>query len=239
MERSLLNQIEEHDGVPMLPKRGVRLADVLAALRAGGSPWDVAQSLKLDSVDVIGALAYAALGGEADLGPALVQSEPKFPALADSLSERALGKLVPSSTRPVRLALAAGLLQMHDFWDLSHQAAQEADDLVEASVSAYWHGIAHRREPDPGNAAYWFRRVGRHPVFQTLDQVGRPLVEQSGQPALLARLWRDGSWNPSAMIDLCATAQPGTPAEQLARRLQRLEMEVLLGLTAAATGLKF
>ena len=62
----------------------------------------------------------------------------------------------------LRLALAAGLLQIHDFWDASHEAAQEADDLGERDFSAYWHGIAHRREPDAGNASYWFRRVGRH-----------------------------------------------------------------------------
>jgi hypothetical protein len=36
------------------------------------------------------------------------------------------------------------------------------------------------------------------------------------------------------MIDLRTEARPGTPAEALARRLQRLEMQLLLDATAAA-----
>ena len=95
-------------------------------------------------------------------GPALVQQRPGASPCSASLSEQALAKLFPGASRPIVLALSAGLLQIHDFWDASHVAAQEADDLGEARFSAYWHGIAHRREPDAGNAAYWFRRVGRH-----------------------------------------------------------------------------
>ena len=38
------------------------------------------------------------------------------------------------------------------------------------------------------------------------------------------------------MIDLCTGARPGTPDELLARRLQRLEMQILLDATVAAVG---
>ena len=86
--------------------------------------------------------------------------------------------MFPSVPHPKRLALAAGLLQMHDFWDASHDAAQQADDRGERGTSAYWHGIAHRREPDASNAAYWFRRVGRHAVFVPLAEAARPLFER-------------------------------------------------------------
>jgi hypothetical protein len=140
----------------------------------------------------------------------------------------------PSAANRSRLALAAGLLQVYDLWDASHEAAQRADDLGERDFSAYWHGIAHRREPDPGNAAYWFRRVGRHPLFTPLADVARPLLDEHGDPSLTSRLISGGAWNASAMIDLCTEARPGTPREAIARRLQRLEMWLLLEATFAA-----
>lgn len=236
MQPTLLDRIAEQEGDLVLQPSGVRLAKLLDPLQAGRSLQEVASSLKLEAADVIAALAYAALGSEEDLGPPLVHSESRLPGLADALTERSLSRLLPGSSQPARLALSAGLLQMHDFWDESHHAAQEADDLGEDSVSAYWHGIAHRREPDPGNAAYWFRRVGRHPVFRILEVVARPIVEEYGSPAVMSRLLGEGSWNPFALIDLCSTAQPGTPIERLARRIQRLEMEALLGVTAAGVG---
>ena len=136
--------------------------------------------------------------------------------------------MYPSVPHPKRLALAAGLLQVHDFWDASHDAAQQADDRGERATSAYWHGIAHRREPDASNAAYWFRRVGRHPVFVPLAEAARPLFAEEGLPALAEKLIASSGWNPGAMTELCTTARPGTPQERLARRIQRLEMWLLL-----------
>jgi hypothetical protein len=132
------------------------------------------------------------------------------------------------------LALAAGLLQIHDFWDQSHRAAQEADDLGESAFSAYWHGIAHRREPDAGNAAYWFGRVGRHPLFEALAREATRILEAHDDEKLGANIVAHGSWNAMAMIDLCTGAAPGSPRENLARRLQRLEMQLLLWATASA-----
>jgi hypothetical protein len=164
----------------------------------------------------------------------LAQAPPRRPRLARALSESAWVAVFPSAPSRSRLALAAGLLQVADFWDASHEAAQKADDLVERDFSAYWHGIAHRREPDPGNAAYWFRRVGRHPVFAPLAEAARPLLEEHGDAALTGRLIAGGAWNPSAMIDLCTEAPPGSPREDLARRLQRREMWLLLDATYAA-----
>lgn len=209
------------------------LAAVEARLDAGESPGQIGQALGLEPLDVIAALAALGLGPEGSAGPPLVKRPPPRPAWRAALGEPALAELFPGAPRFARLALAAGLLQVHDFWDPSHDAAQEADDLGEREFSAYWHGIGHRREPDPGNAGYWFRRVGRHTLFGPLGQAARGLIEAQNDPAPGAdRLVRGGAWDPSAFIEFCRSARPGSPAEGLARRLQRLEMAMLIGPTA-------
>jgi hypothetical protein len=202
---------------------------LLARLEAGESPSEVRHALGLGPAEYLAALGRSAYDpGEPGDGPGLIQASPRRPWLARILEEGAWADLFPRSPRPTRLALAAGLLQLHDFWDASHEAAQRADDLGERGSSAYWHGIAHRREPDPGNASYWFRRVGRHPIFAPLARDARPLVDASGDRATAAKLLADDTWNPSAFIDLCTAARPGSAADALALRLQKLEMLTLL-----------
>ena len=95
---------------------------------------------RLRRSDLIAALAAEALGDESSLGPALVQAKPRRPRLARALSEPAVASMFPSVPHPLRLAMAAGLLQVHDFWEASHDAAQQADDRGERGTSAYWHG---------------------------------------------------------------------------------------------------
>ena len=207
------------------------VAEIIGRLEAGES----AGISELAAADLLASLAFAALGGDDALGPALIQQAPPRPRLKTALEEPAVAKLLPGSNRPARLALAAGLLQIHDFWDSSHEAAQAADDLGERGFSAYWHGIAHRREPDAGNAAYWFRRVGRHAVSGPLAQAARPILERHGDNRWTARLVGGDAWNSQAMIDLCTGARPGSDQETLARRLQRLEMQLLLDATVDAT----
>ena len=42
-------------------------------------------------------------------------------------------------------------------WAAAHEIVQP-----DASREAAWvHAYLHRKEPDPGNAAYWYRRAGR------------------------------------------------------------------------------
>ncbi len=192
---------------------------------------------KANPLDLIAAIARVGLGPEGSEGPPLVQAPSARPGLARAITEPALATLFPEASRPARLALAAALLQVLDAWDASHHAAQEADDLGERASAAYWHGIAHRREPDPGNALYWARRVGpNHPAFPAINRAARPLLEASGDEALADRLAPGAGWSPAAMIDLCTRARPGTPLATLARRLQRLEMIALLDATLAPLG---
>jgi hypothetical protein len=209
--------------------------DLLARLQAGEKPAQACRALGLSPGQYVAALGKAALGSDdpADW-PRLVQEPPRRPTLAGSLGEEAMAALYPQAPRTARLALAAGLLQVHDFWDASHHAAQQADDLGERRFSAYWHGIAHRREPDAGNAAYWFHRVGRHPLFSRLAADARALLEAQGDAALTRSVLAGGTWNPQAMIDLCTSARGGSDRESLALRLQRLEMQLLLEATVGA-----
>ncbi len=211
--------------------RALPVAEVVKRLETGNP----AGGSELAAVDLLASLAYAALGGDDSLGPPLIQQSPPRPRLKTALLEPAIARLLPGASHPARLALAAGLLQIHDFWDPSHEAAQAADDLGERGFSAYWHGIAHRREPDAGNAAYWFRRVSRHAVFVPLGIAARPILEEQGADRWATRLLVGDAWNCQAMIDLCTGARPGSDQETLARRLQRLEMQLLLDATVNAT----
>jgi len=210
------------------------VTEVVGRLAGIGSPVELIVPGGLTSADVIAALTQTALGDDESMGPTLIQTKPRNPAIFQSLTEPAWVAVFPSAPHRSRLSLAAGLLQVHDFWDASHDSAQRADDLGEREFSAYWHGIAHRREPDAGNAAYWFRRVGKHQNFKSLAEEARPLLDQHGDQTLSAHLISGGAWNPSAMIDLCTTAKPGSPNEAIARRLQRIEMWLLLEATFAA-----
>lgn len=200
-------------------------------LAAGESLQEVGRELELSPDGLILALGEAGLVGGGPGRPALIQQPPLHPRLRDSLTDQALAPLIPGASRPGLPALAAGLLLIHDFWDASHDAAQRADDLGERFASAYWHGIAHRREPDPGNAAYWFRRVGTHPIFPNLAAYAKARIAESPGEGSAGRLVAGGVWNPLAMIELCGSAKSGGPAEALALDLQREEMRLLLEAT--------
>ncbi len=193
-------------------------------LSSGEKLGPAAEAMGLDRLHLFGALAVSGL---LDDGPGLKQAKPRRPWLRDAFSDETLATYWPKTPRPERLALAAGLWQIHDFWDLSHEAAQEADDLGERRTSLYWHGIAHRREPDPGNASYWFRRVGRHEVFPDLAESAASWVLETG-PSWGSRVLKNGTWDPFAFVEVCTQARSGSPDEALARRIQAREMALLL-----------
>ena len=73
----------------------------------------------------------------------------------------------------------AGLWLYFSCFEEAHQIAQD-DSSAEGS---YWHAIVHRQEPDSGNSAYWFRRVGAHPIFHLLVDEAARIVKR--HPTLL------------------------------------------------------
>ncbi len=209
---------------------------IASRLEKGHGPARLTVLKGLDPSDYLSAITLAGLGAAPYAGPSLVQARPTRPNLHWTATEVTLAEVFPRASRPRRLALSAGLLQILDFWEDSHEAAQEADDLGEHTFSPYWHAIAHRRQPDPANAGYWFRRVGRHPIFVELAESLASICEAHGDSLLSTQLLSQGAWNPIGFVSFCveASRQPGSEKERLARRLQRGEMLRLLDATASA-----
>lgn len=132
-------------------------------------------------------------------------------------------------------ALRAGLLQMHDELDLSHQQSQAIEGEGRHRAGDYWHAIMHRREPDYGNSKYWFRRVGSHPIMRTLAEQARVKLEKLNTPE--SNRWKDRllsrGWDPFAFVDLCEHCRhdESTPLALAARDIQWMEMVLLLAST--------
>jgi hypothetical protein len=116
--------------------------------------------------------------------------------------------------REAALGCLSGLWLYHDFLDESHTISQD----LPGWVGSYWHGIMHRREPDAGNAKYWFRRVPDNPVFEALGADAGEL----GWPE------RGGTWDPFGFIDACERERgTGSELEGVSRRVQLREMQLL------------
>lgn len=130
--------------------------------------------------------------------------------------------------RPVDAAMAAavraGLLTRADRFHEAHEVSQE----IHTPTGSYWHGILHRREPDYGNARYWFDRVGSHPVF---PELAAAVAAEAGASKPIGELTARGRWDPYRWIRLCEECVEGDrPELRVAlERIEELEIELLLG----------
>jgi len=95
---------------------------------------------------------------------------------------------------------------LYDFLDESHTISQG----IETIEGSFWHAIMHRREGDFSNAKYWFRKVGRHPVYERLAAEG------------------SNDFDPYDFVDACQSAlRSGGAAADRCRQLQQREWELL------------
>ena len=143
------------------------------------------------------------------------------------LVERKAGDLFPGQADPT--AVMAGL------W-LYFSCFEEAHNLIDdpkTPEGEYWHAIVHRQEPDAGNAAYWFRKLGKHPIFGALSSSAQEILQQYPTAE-----FRTGKWDPFAFVAFCERArmQPGSVQEQAAREIQRAEWQLLFDYGAAGSG---
>ncbi len=166
--------------------------------------------------------------------PELVHGSPRnVPAwLRKTLEDFDLRHVSPNVKSPAdAVAVSAGLLEMQDFPTESHEQAQSVEGKGRHQAGDYWHAIHHRREPDPGNAKYWFRHVGSHPIQGPLAKFASSLASDQTteiRPAV-ERLLRNGSWDSFAFVDFCQEAAIGRPElAWVARKLQFFEMTLLL-----------
>jgi hypothetical protein len=60
----------------------------------------------------------------------------------------------------------------HGDWNGAHEIAQAIDDEIGAWIHAY----LHRKEGDPGNASYWYRRAGQPVAKESLEQEWQQIV---------------------------------------------------------------
>ena len=131
-------------------------------------------------------------------------------------------------------AMLSGLWLWHDWLDESHTLSQS----IHTPTGSLWHAIMHRREGDFSNSKYWLSKCEGHPVFATLLQHARPLIDPMPADMLLLKL-TSGKWNPNVFVDLVEMVHdhPEDPRHKLAVSLQQLEWRLLFDhCTRAAAG---
>jgi hypothetical protein len=165
-----------------------------------------------------------AAAGLPELGPGPRANVLTESALNESVKQ--LFQTIPSP--PETQELVRGLILLwHDHLDAAHGIAQE----IENADGSFLHGIVHRREPDYGNAKYWFRRVGPQACFPEIARRVMALPGSTTSRDLSVKLTPRGEWDAFAFIDLCEQSEKAGAADaagQVLREVQGIESGVLL-----------
>ena len=143
-------------------------------------------------------------------------SQSPVPGLADLPSNTSLAAAIEAArssrwqaiTESAQALCESGLWLLAGDLDRSHDISQENH----SPEGSFWHGIMHRREGDFGNAKYWFRQVGDHPLFEKLNEL------------------TDGVYaDPYDFVDACSRAvQAGGKTEEQCMLAQWIEWQALM-----------
>jgi hypothetical protein len=131
-----------------------------------------------------------------------------------SMDIESIGNGRPVSDREMAACCRSGLWLLHNFLDESHTISQD----IGSSTGSYWHAIMHRREPDYGNAKYWFRRVDGHPVYEEVAA----LVETE-HPSFAAEFLVASAWDPYGFVDACQRANQDDNLAATCRAIGQIE----------------
>jgi hypothetical protein len=137
----------------------------------------------------------------------------------DRLSSGDPRSLFPKSYSPQ--GAVAGLWLYFSCFEESHAVAQD----LHTPEGSLWHAILHRQEPDSGNAAYWFRRAGDHPINAKLLSAAEEIISRYAE----AEFRLSTKWDPFAFVMFCERArqQPASSQERAALEIQRAEWQLL------------
>lgn len=171
-------------------------------------------ALDIDALDTLPRDLHQAIT-TADLPP--LDDGGANPRLAAYLTEFPTLGLTDTVTDDAIALCKSGLWLLAGDLDRSHTISQDLD----SAEGSLWHGMMHRREGDFGNAKYWFRRAGDHPMY-------RQVVHHA--PDLPAELQRSGGLDPMAFVDACQAATRGAGGSvdtAACRRVQWVEWQCL------------
>lgn len=123
------------------------------------------------------------------------------------------------------LCFQSGLLLWNDALEPSHTLSQS----LHSATGSYWHGIMHRREPDFGNAKYWFRKVGDHAAYRSLAEAAVLLLRDygDGYSQTFKSELEVGGWDAFGFVDRCEKAVRGKEPPEVVDLLEKIqEMEI-------------
>lgn len=143
---------------------------------------------------------------------------------------------VETGNKPYARSFLSGMHLWNDSLEASHTISQD----IHTPEGSYWHAIMHRMEGDYWNSKYWYKRVGRHPVFPELHQAVREMAKEPGALANaeadrakseLEALILPETWSSDRFVDEVerqADKERHDAAVALLERIQWIETALLL-----------